>query len=587
MKRQVKKTIATAAWTLSALCVSCADGSPLAVIMPEKPTDVADRDYLNTYGVLKSYVNKEAGSPFVLATAVNHADFQSEGLAYSTALSNFDGIDLDGDCSPSTLIDGNGEYGFNAMKAAVYAAQNAGTAVFGGTLCSTQGQAAAHLRQLIAPIIIPSDPKTLVTMVADFEADEQGGHYAMTNGNQGVVEKDPTGKSGNVLHVGTADNFCKYSYPKFHVRLKPGKTLADYGSIALDMFLIDGRGQWGSGMRVVINGTEMNCGKGPSAFGCMPNAWAREAINIPIISVAEGSTGDGRIAITDDLAKLSEFDLAIGSGSGEWHAYIDNVRLNMKDKGDEVIEKTPEEKRAILTDEMGKWIKGMVASGGDYVKQWNVVGDLFDNTADANTFAWADYLGADGYARTAVRLAREASKADLTLFVSGHLSQYDDMVDATNRLIATADSWQSDGSTRIDGFNIGLQAVCAEDAGEQQANKEQITGMLERLAATGKPVRLSALDVIYEDRTGNIVAASDIAPVQRERAADYLSFIISEYMRIIPATLQYGISLAGMTEEATGNHLRPWTSGFERTAIYEGLANGLRQSAAGYDKTQH
>lgn len=215
----------------------------------------------------------------------------------------------------------------------------------------------------------------------------------------------------------------------------------------------------------------------------------------------------------------------------------------MKDKGDEVIEKTPEEKRAILTDEMGKWIKVMVASGGDYVKQWNVVGDLFDSTADANTFAWADYLGADGYARTAVRLAREASKADLTLFVSGHLSQYDDMVDATNRLIATADSWQSDGSTRIDGFNIGLQAVCAEDADEQQANKDQITGMLERLAATGKPVRLSALDVIYEDRTGNIVAASDIAPVQRERAADYLSFIIREYMRIIPATLQYGISL--------------------------------------------
>lgn len=44
------------------------------------------------------------------------------------------------------------------------------------------------------------------------------------------------------------------------------------------------------------------------------------------------------------MKDLTEIELAVGSGSGEWHAYIDNINLHWK-ADDTIIEKTPEEKR--------------------------------------------------------------------------------------------------------------------------------------------------------------------------------------------------------------------------------------------------
>lgn len=50
----------------------------------------------------------------------------------------------------------------------------------------------------------------------DFEGDNVGTQYPMSNGNQSVVENNPQGE-GKVLHVGTTASHCSYSYPKFTV----------------------------------------------------------------------------------------------------------------------------------------------------------------------------------------------------------------------------------------------------------------------------------------------------------------------------------------------------------------------------------
>ena len=162
-------------------------------------------------------------------------------------------------------------------------------------------------------------PGTGVTKI-DFEKDELGTSYPMTNGNSSVVENDPEG-SGKVLHVGTAATPCNRSYPKFTVKLQNGRTLGDYIGLSLDMYLIDGKGGWGDGMRVVINGQEFNCGQGPFNFGCEANKWGRDKIYITFLKEGE-ETGKGKIAIPNSMKDLTEIELAVGSGSGEWHAAL-------------------------------------------------------------------------------------------------------------------------------------------------------------------------------------------------------------------------------------------------------------------------
>jgi hypothetical protein len=143
-------------------------------------------------------------------------------------------------------------------------------------------------------------------------------------------------------------------------------------------------------------------------------------------------------------------------------------------------------------------------------------------------------------------------------------------------LIALVHEWEEDNETVIDGYNIRLQAIYSEDAAFQTYNKTQITDMLTRLAATGKAVRLSNLGMMFEDATGNFVGTNQITTDQRQKAAEYMTFIMKEYCRLIASDKQYGISFAGMTETTSGSNICPWTSGFGRNEMYEGIVNGLK-----------
>ena len=567
----------------------------------EKPEEVANSEYLASFDLLKSYITRDAGSPFKLTANMSSTDFLKKDIAYSTILSNFDGIDVGGSFTPISSLKEDNSYDFGGMQLLSDAIKGTDITLYGGTLCSNQGQRTAYYNELIQPIIIPFVPEKGKTVICDFEndeigtvygmtggsqavvendpdgksgkalhvgtddnkaayshpkfnvklpegrklgdyvnltidmrivnqdglwgagmrvfingqefnvgtnaqgigcnsnswnrgavislnsatapgfilpeslksltefelavgsasggaqyfldnivmnyevsatgvtkidfeKDELGKEYPMTNGNSSVVENDPQGQSGKVLHVGSAGNLASYTYPKFKIKLQESRTLGDYTGLSLDMFLIDGKGGWGSGMRVVINGQEFNCGQGPFNFGCEANKWGRGKIYITFLKEGE-TAGGGKIAIPNSMKDLTEIELAVGSGSGEWHAYIDNINLHWK-ADDTIIEKTPEEKKDIFTEEMNKWIGGIVNAGGESVKVWNIVGEPLDKTIDANTFNWGEYLGEVEYARTAVKQARDTAKVDLNLFVSNTFNQSDEMGQKADELIA-------------------------------------------------------------------------------------------------------------------------------------------------------
>ena len=597
----------------AALFTSCVDEYECN-LQVEKPEEVAGSEYLATFDVLKSYINRAENSPFKFTANLNPNDFVAHEVAYSTIMNNFDGIDVGSTTyMPATAVDDQGAYNFGDMSTLADALAGTGVTAYGGTLASYQGQRASYYAEQFEPTIIPYEPekgrtvlfnfeddeigtayemsngsvaiveadpddankkvlhvgtddnkaaysfpkfnvklpegrklgdyvtieldmrivnqdglfgtgmyvfingqrfavgvnaqnlgcnsnqwnrgaiikmnnatapgfelpdelKSLTefelqigsesggaqyyldniimnyevagtgTTVIDFESDELGKTYPMTGGSSCVVENDPTGESGKVLHVGTASSLASNSYPKFTVQLQPGRTLKDYTGIMLDMYLIDGKGKHGSGMRVVVNGVEYNSGKGPAAYGCPDNAWGRELIYIPF--------GEGGMPIPEGMENLTEITLAVGSGSGEWHAYIDNITLSWK-MDDTIIEKTDEEKADILTADMNAWIGGMMDAGGEAVTTWNVIGEPLSQTQDANTFNFGEYLGGDvEFARMAVAMARDTAQVPVQLFVSQTFEQTDDMASKADQLATLVNSYEEDGETVIDGYTI-------------------------------------------------------------------------------------------------------------------------------------
>ena len=408
------------------------------------------------------------------------------------------------------------------------------------------GSASGGAQYFLDNIVMNYEVSATGVTKIDFEKDELGKEYPMTNGNSSVVENDPQGQSGKVLHVGSAGNLASYTYPKFKIKLQESRTLGDYTGLSLDMFLIDGKGGWGSGMRVVINGQEFNCGQGPFNFGCEANKWGRGKIYITFLKEGE-TAGGGKIAIPNSMKDLTEIELAVGSGSGEWHAYIDNINLHWK-ADDTIIEKTPEEKKDIFTEEMNKWIGGIVNAGGESVKVWNIVGEPLDKTIDANTFNWGEYLGEVEYARTAVKQARDTAKVDLNLFVSNTFNQSDEMGQKADELIALVKSWEADDVTRIDGYNILLHAVYSKDATSQKANEEMISELFGKLAQTDKLIRVSDLSMMVEDAEGKFIQTGKLTDDERSAAANYMAFIMKEYRKTIASDKQYGISISSTIE---------------------------------------
>ena len=714
----------------------------------EKPQNAAINEYLAQFDLLKSYIDR-SGTPFQLAVNVPGSEFAKKEIAFSTVFTNFDAVDMNGSYDPLNTLKEDGTYNFGGMQTAANVAAEAGVTLYGGILCSSQGQRAAYYNKLIEPKDIPVEVQKGTTKLFNFENDAIGTGYPMTGNSLAVVEEDPTGESGHVLHVGTNDVKAAYSYPKFHVVLPAGRKLGDYVRLNIDLRFVGTDGIWGDGLRVLINGNEYKpntngndfCGGGdkwkregiinlkdattPPGFvvpeslgnltefdlaigaysggaqfyidnismdyevsgkgstvinfeedelnatypmtngatatviqdpanesgkvlfidhaaysfpkftvklnegktlgdytgmsmdmrliagkygggmsvimngqtiplnrnaleyGCDDNdTWKRGGVYVTFVKqgtyTALGETVPAAtIEIPDAMKDLNEIEFSIGSSSGNWTAYIDNLIFVWEAKPQH-IEKTPEEKKEIFTKEMEKWIGGMVYAGVNEtksVKAWNIIGNPLDKTVNDKTFNWGEYLGEVEYARTAVKIARDTVKnanVDLELFVSNTFGQYDEMGNMADELISLVNAWEEDNVTKIDGYNILLNAIYSKDVTFQEGNKTMITNLFDKLGKTGKLIRVSDLSMMVEELDGNFIAINKLTEEDRAAAASYMAFIMQEYRRLIPADKQYGISISGITETNTGYKLCPWTSDYNRNEMYEGIVDGLK-----------
>ncbi len=259
---------------------------------------------------------------------------------------------------------------------------------------------------------------------------------------------------------------------------------------------------------------------------------------------------------------------------------------------------TDEEKKDTLTWAMDRWIKGMMEACEGKVKAWDVVNEAISGgNPDAegvyalqhapeggseSDFFWQDYLGDLDYVRTAVKLARQYGPEDIKLFINDYNLESDwDQNGKLKSLIKWIERWEADGITKIDGIGSQMHISCYADAKTQESKKAAIVNMLQLMAATGKLVRISELDMGYVDANGQDVTTANMTEAQHKEMAELYKFVVSKYLEIVPKTQQWGICQWCLTDSPANSSWRKgqptglWDSNFCRKHTYAGFADGL------------
>ncbi|MDT0643565.1 endo-1,4-beta-xylanase [Zunongwangia sp. F363] len=257
--------------------------------------------------------------------------------------------------------------------------------------------------------------------------------------------------------------------------------------------------------------------------------------------------------------------------------YIDDVVLTSGEvatgTGPVIIEMPEEEKAELIGAAMEDWISSMVTHYKDEVSAWDVVnepmregGTLRDgNVTDAasDDFYWVKYLGKD-YAVTAFNLARQYGNPDDILFINDYNlesspAKLDGLIDYVQYI-------ESQGAT-VDGIGTQMHVSLS-------TSRENITSMFQKLAGTGKIIKISELDV----RLGTASPTAD----QLAEQADMYQFIIDSYNEYIPSAQQYGITIWNVSDNAdeheywlTDESPNLWDANYERKHAYKGVADGL------------
>jgi endo-1,4-beta-xylanase len=300
------------------------------------------------------------------------------------------------------------------------------------------------------------------------------------------------------------------------------------------------------------------------------------------------ANGFGQVYVTTDWKKVElettvttadRVRLIISYGEFSGTVYLDDVvisKVGASAGGTTIVEKTAAEKKVIIDGALERWISGMVTASKDHVKAWDVVNEPMDDgkpyelktgagkTLAADEFYWQDYLGQD-YAVTAFRLARKYGNQGDILFINDYNLEYN--LDKCKGLIQYVKYLESQGVT-VDG--IGTQMHISINS-----SKEKIVEMFTLLAATGKQVKISEMDI------GVGVKTNEATDEHYQAQADMYRFVVKKYMEIIPVSQRYGITVWSPKDSPANSSWRAgepiglWTEKYNRKRAYSGVSKGL------------
>lgn len=687
---------------------SCVDDALLPYSV-QKPTSVAQYEYLNNYDVLKSYLDRAKNPNFKLGLAASVSDFVQQGVVYEAVTTNFDEMTAGNAMKYASVVADDGTMNFSTVSNFVDVAKAAGITIYGHTLGWHAQQNMTYLNGLIADKEITVDPGDMEVVqdayfdyskytdypfyvmgytpefvdgcmvshypgewyqyfVADQIPTSVGLNYKLTVCIQGSAPGSLNAQFGNwgnlleqtvsfnedwqevsvefancpvessfvVFQPGTFDGDVRIKWLKVTHTVAPsiGKEVPVIEHDFSDGEPISG---WGEGLKIsVVDGACVI--ENPSAAQnwekqlCYEQTTPFENGKTYFLRLKVKGTKDGAIvagfqnpngyvgcgdfpafSVTTDWQEVKVSTTCTGDnatrllfnvGDYEGTLYFDDVCLFYEEKTN-VIEMTPEEKKDTLTWALDNWVKGMMEATGGYVTAWDLANETVsgvDNDGDGfydlqssengdptTNFYWTDYLGDIDYVRILESRARKYFKeyggdpSKLKLFINDfNLESWWDGNKKVKSLVEWIKRWESDGVTKIDGIGTQMHVSYILNEADQKAQEDAIVNMFKILAASGKLIKISELDMGIVDKAfGTAVKTENVTYEQQLKMAEFYQFIISKYFEIIPVEQQYGITQWCATDSPADSGWRPgeptglWDSSFKRKPTYAGFANGL------------
>lgn len=551
--------IAAAALMFSA----CADDN-VPGFSTDEPASLLAQDSLNALAPLKEYVDTVKYPNFILGGGTSAAPFNEQGKVYAFDKANFKEVVTGNAFKYASVVKSDGTMDFGTVQAFVKNATKAGLSVYGHTLCWHSQQQVAYLNGLITD---PNAAKHVLHLnIPEAKANLWDWELYVDPVKPMVSGKTYTLK----LRVKASQNY--------HVTVWPQGASTQYWPTPA----FDATTEW----------TNIN-----ASFEAKQD--------LKQLRFELGTFG-GEIWMDDVQLLDPDGNNLIGEGSFEegkmdgwskpsWHGYTLNI-VNDPDQGADAGGMTDQQKKDTLTWALNNFISGMMKACDGKVKAWDAVNEPMSDAVPSElktggrdgdkktNFFWQDHLGKD-YARTVIRLARKAAgdSVRLKLFINDYNLEAAYNHNAKCKgLIDMIKYWESDGVTKIDGIGSQMHVTCSMDPVVQKANEDAYVNMLKLLAATGKLVRISELDMGIQDANHQTVNTADVTPEMHKRMAEYYKFIVEKYLEIIPVAQQYGICVWAPTDSPKGSGWRAdepiglWNGNYVRKPAYAGFAEGLQ-----------
>lgn len=538
--------------------------------------------YLDEYLGLKDYINYENYPNFKLGAGTTVSDYLKKTTVYKLTNANFTETVAGNAMKMASCVDGNGNMNFTTVKNYVNTATAAGLNVYGHTLAWHAQQPKGWLLSLLQDKPDPEAGEVFAEVASkDFTKDKTVGWKADETTYGYTISFDAT----NGLKVKTTKSYSweVQFVPWGDILLEKGKsykmTMTVKGSKSGKL---DGRlGDWGGGSNVSFN---------------FNTEWQNVSVNVK------------------PTMESSFLLIHVPNYVGE--VYVKNIKIE-GNKPAKMIPQTAQEMHDTLVYAMDKWMKGMMTACDGKVKGWDLVNEAIsgggndgsgnyllqhssaynpngnpDATWDVggDAFFWQDYMGDLEYVRQACRLARKYGPEDVKLFINDY--NLEGTWDLTTKngitaskkvwsIIGWIQKWEADGVTKIDGIGTQMHISFNKNTTAQNNLKTAIKGMFKAMAKSGKLVRVSELDMGYNDANGNSVATGNMTEAQHKEMANFYQWIIEQYFTIVPPEQQWGICQWCTTDSPSNSGWRAntpvgiWDLNYYRKHVYAGFVRGL------------
>ena len=526
--------------------------------------------YLDEYQALKDYIDYTKYPNFKLGAGTTVNDYLNQTLVKDMINKNFTETVAGNAMKMASCVDGNGNMNFETVKRYVNAATQAGLNVYGHTLAWHSQQPKGWLLRLLADKPDTSSSQEVLTVIAskDFTSNQSVGWTS---------DKDKYGytltfNATNGLNIHTTKK-CDNSWDVQFLAMTdiPTTTGKTYK------------------MTMTVKGSK--AGTLHSKLGDWSNG------DYPDIAF---TTEWKTVEVSYKAAvESSFFMLQCGDFVGD--IYIKNIKFEGYQGA--TVPQTQQERHDTLVYAMDKWIKGMMEACDGKVKAWDLVNEAISgggNDGQGNyelqhsegyksgtwdvggdAFYWQDYMGDLEYVRQACRLARKYGPEDVKLFINDYNLESDwDNNKKVKSLVGWIKKWEADGVTKIDGIGTQMHISCFENDDILNSIKQHITTMFEVMAASGKLVRVSEMDMGYvrgNNRWGSSLKTDQLTEAEHQKMAEFYEWILKEYFRLIPAEQQWGIC-QWCTNDAPSNS--GWRGG-EPVGIWD-LSNYRKHAYAGF-----